>query len=220
MTNHGRYTHLGRTLDDAAGEAFDKGARLLGLGFPGGPAIQQAAQDGDPARFDLPRARLGESDDFSFSGLKTALFRLTEPYRRASCGIPEFSPDGPFPLHRPVVLVPDAPIADLAAGFQAAVVEVLAVKTARAALAHGVKTVLLAGGVAANAALREGLVTQVAETCGPEIPVRYPPFALCTDNAAMVAGTAHFALHAGHQAGWETDVYPKLALGERAGSIG
>ena len=81
MTGHGQYRHLGRTLDDAAGEAFDKGARLLGLGYPGGPAIQNAAMAGDPAAFDLPRAWLGDSLDFSFSGLKTALLRLVEPYR-------------------------------------------------------------------------------------------------------------------------------------------
>ncbi len=220
MSNHGRYQHLGRTLDDAAGEAFDKGARLLGLGFPGGPAIQKAASGGDPSRFELPRAWLGDSDDFSFSGLKTALLRLTEPYRRTSSAAPEFSPDGPFPLHRPVELSADAPVADLAAGFQEAVVDVLAVKTARAALAHDVKTVLLAGGVAANASLRDRLVIEVAKLCGPDVPVRFPPLALCTDNAAMVAGTAHFALLAGHQAGWETDVYPRLGLGERAVAIG
>ena len=135
MTGHGRYRHLGRTLDDAAGEAFDKGARLLGLGYPGGPAIERAAAAGDPARFELPRAWLGGSHDFSFSGLKTALLRLIEPYRRLEPATdrraPPSSPSGPFPEHRPVVLLPSAPVADFAAAFQEAVVEVLAVKTAR-----------------------------------------------------------------------------------------
>jgi N6-L-threonylcarbamoyladenine synthase len=216
MRGHGRYQHLGRTLDDAAGEAFDKGARLLGLGFPGGPAIQRAAKDGDPTRFELPRAWLGESDDFSFSGLKTALLRLIEPYRPApdSEAGREFpsEPGQPFPVHRPVVLAPEAPIADLAASFQEAVVEVLAIKTARAAQRHGAKTVLLAGGVAANTALRERLVAEVAALCGPEVPVRFPPLEFCTDNAAMVASAAFQAIRRGDQAGWEVDVHPRLPL--------
>ena len=216
MRGHGRYEHLGRTLDDAAGEAFDKGARLLGLGFPGGPAIQRAAERGDPDRFTLTRAWLGESDDFSFSGLKTALLRLIEPYRPApdQTARGEFpaQPGQPFPLHKPVALAPEAPVADLAAGFQEAVVEVLSVKTARAARRHGAKTVLLAGGVAANAALRQRLIVEVAAECGPDVPVRYPPPAFCTDNAAMVAGAAFQAIRRGDQAGWETDVHPRLAL--------
>lgn len=220
MTAHGRYHHLGRTLDDAAGEAFDKGARLLGLGFPGGPAMQRAAESGDPARFDLPRAWLGDSDDFSFSGLKTALLRLIEPYRVPTAEPPTYGSAGPFPLHRPVILTSEAPVADLAAAFQEAVVDVLAVKTAKAAKTHGVNTVLLAGGVAANKALRERLAADVARLCGADPPVRYPPLALCTDNAAMVAGAAHFAMRAGIQAGWEADVYPRLALGEHAAPIG
>jgi N6-L-threonylcarbamoyladenine synthase len=217
MRGHGRYEHLGRTLDDAAGEAFDKGARLLGLGFPGGPAIQHAAHGGDRRRFELPRAWLDERHelDFSFSGLKTALLRLTEPYRRTDTpGESEFplEPGQPFPLHRPVVLSPEAPVADLAASFQEAVVEVLALKTARAAARHAAKTVLLAGGVAANAALRERLVTEVAAACGLDVPVRYPPLEYCTDNAAMVAGAAFQAIRRGDQAGWEADVHPRQSL--------
>ncbi len=214
MTDHGHYCHLGRTLDDAAGEAFDKGARLLGLGYPGGPVIQRVAEAGDPTRFDLPRAWLGESYDFSFSGLKTALLRLAEPYRLP----PSLEPAptvGPFPEHQAAAFAPDAPLADLAASYQAAVVEVLAVKTARAALEFGAKTVLLAGGVAANAALRTCLADEVARRCEPElgpVPVRYPPPALCTDNAAMVAGAAFYALRRGAQAGWETDIHPRLRL--------
>ncbi len=214
MTDHGRYRHLGRTLDDAAGEAFDKGARLLGLGYPGGPAIERAAGAGDPARFDLPRAWLGEGYDFSFSGLKTALLRLAEPYRLPAPPTPveRSSPSGPFPEHRPAVFAPGAPIADLAAAYQEAVVEVLATKTARAARAFGAKTVLLAGGVAANGVLRRRLATEVVAVCGADVPVRYPPPALCTDNAAMIAGAAAYALRRGAQAGWEVDVNPRLPL--------
>jgi len=212
MTGHGQYRHLGRTLDDAAGEAFDKGARLLGLGYPGGPAIQRAAAGGDPERFALPRAWLGEGYDFSFSGLKTALLRLSEPYRLPAA--PEEpvpgSPSGPFREHRPVQLAPDAPVADLAASFQAAIVEPLVVKTIRAAEAFGARTILLAGGVAANRALRDAL-TAAAATLG-DTPVRFPPLVYCTDNAAMVAGAAHWALRRGDQAGWEADVVPRLAL--------
>ncbi len=214
MMDHGRYRHLGRTLDDAAGEAFDKGARLLGLGYPGGPVIQRVAEAGDPHRFDLPRAWLAESYDFSFSGLKTALLRLAEPYRLPQASSPEPA-TGPFPEHRPAAFAADAPLADLAASYQAAVVEVLAVKTARAALEFGVKTVLLAGGVAANAALRARLRDEVARQCEPTlgpVPVGYPPPALCTDNAAMVAGAAFYSLRRGAQAGWETDIQPRLRL--------
>jgi tRNA N6-adenosine threonylcarbamoyltransferase len=213
MSGHGRYQHLGRTLDDAAGEAFDKGARLLGLGYPGGPAIQRTAVDGDPTHFALPRAWLGDSDDFSFSGLKTALLRLSEPYRLpAPSDAPVAgSPSGPFREHRPVRLSPEAPVADLAASFQAAIVEPLVAKTVRAAETFEARTVLLAGGVAANRALRDALTAAVAEQL-PETPVRFPPFVFCTDNAAMVAGAAHFALRRGEQAGWDADVAPRLAL--------
>ncbi len=214
MTDHGRYHHLGRTLDDAAGEAFDKGARLLGLGYPGGPVIQRVAEAGNPNQFDLPRAWLAESYDFSFSGLKTALLRLAEPYRLPQPSEPAPT-SGPFPEHRAAAFAPDAPLADLAASYQAAVVEVLAVKTARAVVEFGAKTVLLAGGVAANAALRARLRDEVVWRCEPElgpVPVRYPPPALCTDNAAMVAGAALYALRRGAQAGWETDIHPRLRL--------
>jgi N6-L-threonylcarbamoyladenine synthase len=218
MTGHGHYRHLGRTLDDAAGEAFDKGARLLALGYPGGPAIERAAVQGNPHRFDLPRSWLagqGDGHDFSFSGLKTALLRLTERYRLPESLNPRppgGTPSGPFPEHHPPAFTPNAPIADLAAAYQEAVVDVLAIKTARAARAFGAKTVLLAGGVAANTALRHRLRQEVAEHCGGEIPVRYPPLAYCTDNAAMVAGAAAFALRRGVQSGWETDVHPRLPL--------
>jgi N6-L-threonylcarbamoyladenine synthase len=212
MTGHGRYRHLGRTLDDAAGEAFDKGARLLGLGYPGGPAIQRAAEGGDPSRFDLPRAWLGESYDFSFSGLKTALLRIVEPYRLPSSPA-EQSSTSPFVEHRPPVYSAELPIADLAAAYQEAVVEVLAVKAVRAAREFDAKTLLLAGGVAANAALRRRIQAEATSAFGEDgLPVRFPPIALCTDNAAMVAGAAFFAIRRGAQAGWEADVHPRLPL--------
>lgn len=214
MTGHGRYQHLGRTLDDAAGEAFDKGARLLGLGYPGGPAIQRAAEQGDPARFPLPRAWLGESHDFSFSGLKTALLRLVEPYRLPEEPVVETDRTTPFATHRPPRYKDDLPVADLAASFQEAVVEVLAVKTVRAALAHDVRSIMLAGGVAANASLRERIAREIEEAFDDEKPsFHVPPTTLCTDNAAMVAGAAYFALRRGVQAGWELDVAARLPLG-------
>ncbi len=215
MTGHGRFRQIGRTLDDAAGEAFDKGARLLGLGYPGGPAIQHAAAAGNPASFDLPRAWLRDSYDFSFSGLKTALHRLVEPYRDDLPAPPDAldsSPSGPFVAHRPPRLKPGTPIHDLAASFQRAIIEPLAVKTARAARETNARTVVLAGGVAANEALRDAVRTEVERECGPEVIVSIPAAVYCTDNAAMVAGAAYFAVRRGVQAGWETDVRPRFPL--------
>lgn len=220
MTGHGQFTHLGRTLDDAAGEAFDKGARLLALGFPGGPAIQTAAIGGNPDRFALPRAWLPGSRDFSFSGLKTALLRLTEPMRLPDSeeAITQKLPSGPlspFPAHRPHRYAEDAPIGDLAAAFQEAIVEPLAVKTAEAARELGVATIVVAGGVSANARLRQRLGEEVATRYRSDVPVAFPPLAFCTDNAAMVAGAAAWVIRRGDQAGWEADVYPRLALTAR-----
>ncbi len=165
----GRYRRLGTTIDDAVGEAFDKTAKLLDLGFPGGPAVERAARAGDPRRFDLPRPLLGRPGcDFSFSGLKTALAHAV-----AALGGP-----------------PDAETrADLCASFQAAVADVLAERTARAiavcrARRPEARTLVVAGGVAANAALRARLA-QVAEENGFALVA--PPPALCTDNGAMIA---------------------------------
>lgn len=214
LTDHEHYQVLGETLDDAAGEAFDKGARLMGLGYPGGPAIQRASEGGDRNAFALPRAWLGEeSDDFSFSGLKTALLRVVEPYRLPD---PEPAPvsDGPFPKHRPPVFRADLPIADLAASFEEAIVEVLAVKTARAARRHDVRSVLLAGGVAANRALRERLVREVNEAFSGEEapPVRWPRIALCTDNGAMVAGLAYHRFDPGAALDLRVDAFPRFPI--------
>jgi N6-L-threonylcarbamoyladenine synthase len=217
MTRHGEFQHLGRTLDDAAGEAFDKGARLLGLGFPGGPAIEAAARGGDATSFSLPRAWLPGTHNFSFSGLKTALLRLTEPLRiqvdatdveREAVG----SPSGPFRPHRVPTFPHDAPIADLAAAFQEAVIEPLAVKTADAAREFAAGTIVLAGGVAANTRLRQRLQDEVAARYRADAPIVFPRFDYCTDNAAMVAGAGAWVIRRGDLAGWEADVFPRLAL--------
>jgi N6-L-threonylcarbamoyladenine synthase len=210
MTGHGRYTHLGRTLDDAAGEAFDKGARLLGLGYPGGPAIQKAAIGGSADAFTLPRAWLGESNDFSFSGLKTALLRQVEPYRLPDDTV-ETEDDIPFRKHRPPRFSEGLPVSDLAASFQEAIVDVLSVKTANAARALETHQVVLAGGVAANRALRERLASEIDARSGAML--RVPALAHCTDNAAMVAAAGYFALRRGAQAGWELDVASRLPIG-------
>ena len=177
---HGQYVLLGRTRDDAAGEAFDKAARILGLGYPGGPAIDRAARQGQPS-VPLPRAWLKGSDDFSFSGIKTALVRLAQ-----SGGI--------------------ASPADAAASFQEAVVEMLVTKTAAAAREHGVRLIILAGGVAANSALRKRM------TADSPVPLLIPPSDLCTDNAAMVAAAGYFRLAAGKRDGLDLDVVPGLKL--------
>lgn len=163
QSGHGRIRRLGRTRDDAAGEAFDKVARLLGLGFPGGPAIERAAAGAAEPSFRLPRAWLGESDDVSFSGLKTAVLHLVRGDK------------GPAP-----------PAGVTAAAFQDAVVDVLATKTARAAGREGVKSVVLSGGVAANGPLRRAIAQR------SPVPVHVPSPVLCTDNGAMVAACAFY----------------------------
>ena len=185
MTEHARYLALGSTLDDAAGEAFDKVARMLGLGYPGGPAIQKTADGGDPAALTLPRAWLPGTYDFSFSGLKTAVLRLTREVEAAGGVIP---------------------VADVARAFQDAVVDVLVTKTMQAAAAYGAREVLLAGGVAANVALREAIAAR------SPVPVRYPAIWLCTDNAAMIGAAGYFAWDDGRRSGWDLDVVPSLPL--------
>lgn len=185
MRDHGTYEAVGSTLDDAAGEAFDKVARLLDLGYPGGPAIEKAAQHGNARAFDFPRAWLPGTFDFSFSGVKTEVLRTLSRY------------NGPRPLRL---------IADMAASFQAAVVEVLAVKTAQAARELGVACVLLSGGVSANAALRTAMRNRVAG------PVFSLPPVLCTDNAAMIAAAGTYRYQAGHRASLDLDISPGARL--------
>ena len=204
MTGHGQYRVLGRTLDDAAGEAFDKVARLLGLGYPGGPAIQAAAENGNPHRFSLPRAMLESGYDFSFSGLKTAVLRIVQRY--ASGG--EEPGQARYRLFTSPTTSPQRqlPLADLAASFQAAVVDILVRKTKRAAEEFQAKEVLLAGGVASNQLLRQRMSAQI------NVPVRYPPPILCTDNAAMVASAGYFKYMAGERSSWDLDVRPGLTL--------
>lgn len=173
MTGHCTYQRLGGTLDDAAGEAFDKVARLLNLGFPGGPAIQRAAQTGDPARFALPRPVMQSEEhrfNFSFSGLKTAVVNLVRQREQAG----ETLADGTLAT-------------DIAASFQQAVAEVLVAKTADAATAFGAQQVCMCGGVSANAVLR----SLAERTFGDlNLPLYIPPLALCTDNAAMIGAAA------------------------------
>ncbi len=190
MTDHGRYEQLGRTRDDAAGEAFDKVARLLGLGYPGGPVIEKVARDVVNPR-KLPRAWLKDTDDFSFSGLKTASLHMAR-----DLGIVEEEP-----LSETSRLA-----AEVAAGFQESVVDVLVTKTCQSARKHGVKQILLAGGVAANGALRE-LMRQRAP-----VPVHIPSPILCTDNGAMIAACGYFRFMAGETAGWDLDVDANLKL--------
>jgi N6-L-threonylcarbamoyladenine synthase len=203
MTDHQKYRVLGRTIDDAAGEAFDKVARLLELGYPGGPAVQTAACGGNPAAFDLPRALWRNGYDFSFSGLKTAILHVVQEY----AGLP-----GQPSRHKArtaasrVAAQRELPVADLAASFQAAVVDVLAEKTERAASEFQVKEVLLAGGVASNTALRREMTARLG------LPVRFPAPVLCTDNAAMVAAAGYFKYRAGARAEWDLDVRPGLAI--------
>lgn len=185
VLDHGRYQFLGGTMDDAAGEAFDKVGRLLGLPYPGGPAIDAAAENGNPHAFHFPRAVMQAEHgyNFSFSGLKTAVLRQTQQYR---------------PEHMPV--------RDLAASFQAAVVDMLVEKTLRAAQDYGVTAVHLAGGVSANRSLRATMKESI------DLPVRVPPFDLCTDNAAMIAAAAHHHLINGRRDSLDMDVIPSLQL--------
>jgi len=202
MTDHGQYRLLGQTLDDAPGEAFDKVARILGLGYPGGPAIQRAATTGDPAAHRLPRAtmRARAGYDFSFSGLKTAVLHQVQDGLTKQGNVRGLKPTQ-------VQLSPGDPrVTDLAASFQEAVVDALVSRTVAAAQEYGVKEVALAGGVAANLSLRQRMTQALT------VPLRYPPISLCTDNAAMIAACGYFRYQAGHIAGLDLDVMPSLRL--------
>ena len=181
----GQYRIVGQTIDDAAGEAFDKGARLLGLGYPGGRAIQDAAVGGNPKRYPLPRGLSGDTVDFSFSGLKTAVLRLVEKEGE------------------------NLDLADAAASLQATIVSVLTERALRTVDAMDAKALTLVGGVAANGPLRDSLKSE----CGRRgIAFIAPPISLCTDNAAMIGVAASWRLAAGESDDWELDAFPNAEL--------
>ena len=193
MRQPGDYKILGWTRDDAAGEALDKAARVMQLGYPGGPAIDRAAKSGDPSAVQFPRPVIADGLDFSFSGLKTAMVR--EHQARSSDGGP----------------LDESTVADLAASFQEAVVDTLVRNLTQAAVEYGARQVLLAGGVAANSRLRQKMASWHADS---GVPVAFPPVKYCTDNAVMVAA-AGFAKAARH--GWDDldiDVYSALPLAD------
>jgi N6-L-threonylcarbamoyladenine synthase len=201
MTDHLTYRLLGQTVDDAAGEAFDKVGRLLGLSYPGGPAIQRAAEAAVAHDAVFPRAWLPGTYDFSFSGLKTAARRIVDEARRA---------EG---LDDPAARLSDATTAELAFGFQASVADVLVTKTIRAAEEIGARSIVLGGGVAANASLRH-LLAGVAEERG--IPLIVPRPGLCTDNGAMIGAAGARRFDAGERAGLDLDARPSLPLARPA----
>jgi len=201
MRDHLTYRLLGTTVDDAAGEAFDKVGRLLGLGYPGGPAISRAAEGATARDRVFPRAWLGDSYDFSFSGLKTAARRIVAEARAAE-GI-EDDPAAPLP---------EAIVAELSWGFQDSVVDVLVTKTIRAARETGARSIVLGGGVAANAALRARLA---GEAEGLGVPLIVPRPSLCTDNGAMIGAAGARRFLAGERSGLELDARPSLPLARR-----
>lgn len=184
MQDHGSYRLLGQTIDDAAGEAFDKVARFLGLEYPGGPAIDREAMHGDPEAIRFPRAMLHEGLDFSFSGLKTSVMNHVRKH-------------------------PDVSTADVAASFQAAVVDVLVQKARRAAEQVGAKGLVLGGGVAANSLLRERFLSVCTET---GIHGFLPSRAMCTDNAAMIAAAGWHRLRSDGPTSLDAGAYPNMRL--------
>ena len=185
ITDHLHYERLGATLDDAAGEAFDKVARMVGLPYPGGPSVQKAAEEGNPTAFEFPRSRLDGTWNFSFSGLKTAVLRVVRKLQEENEILP---------------------VNDLAASFQACAVDVLFTKTMRAAREYNVKSIVVAGGVSANRALRENFLGQ------KEFPVHIPPLSLCTDNAAMIAAAGYYHFINGQVDPLDLDVLPTWPL--------
>ena len=195
MEGHGSYKLLGRTRDDAAGEAFDKAARILGLKFPGGPEIQRVSE-GATGEEHLPRAWMKDTLDFSFSGVKTALLHLAQAkgvYPPESAG-----QQGAQLAHL---------VREMAAAFQESVVDVITVKLLEAAKRYSARGLVLGGGVTANTRLREEIIRR------SPLPVIIPPPILCTDNGAMIAACAYFQFQQGQQYGLELDIDPSLSLG-------
>lgn len=189
MSGHGQYEMIARTRDDAAGEAFDKSARAMGLGYPGGPLIDKLSKEGNPKAVQFPRARIADSLDFSFSGLKTSVIRYIDTHKE------------------------DLNIPDVAASFQQAVIDVLVKNTLEAAKRKGVKQVLIAGGVAANSGLQEQMKDQAAKQ---GIAVSAPPPKLCTDNAAMAAAAGYYRFIRGERSTLDLDSYASEPLAARA----
>lgn len=179
MKDHGVYERLGGTIDDAAGEAFDKVGRLLELPYPGGPYIQEVAEKGNAATYRFPRAKRDSTYDFSFSGLKTAVMREVTVQPSAQARKERKS-------SKYAKLRKDISVNDVAASFQEAVVDSLVMKTVRAAKNFNATEILMAGGVSANSRLREQMAKE------SDLPVRFPPLSLCTDNAAMIAAAAYY----------------------------
>ena len=206
MRGHGQYELIGQTVDDAAGEAFDKVSRALHLGYPGGPAIEKAARRGNAQRFKFSRPRVGPiglrgsirphdgTFDFSFSGTKTAVLQLIQQFNVGTNTQNEVSAR--------------VPVEDIAASFQDNAVDWLVEKTARAVENFGAKAVLVGGGVSANKLLRERALATLS------VPVSFPPLVLCTDNAAMIGAAAHFAYLRGVRDTLDMDVVPDLQLGD------
>ncbi len=192
VNGYGRYEILGRTVDDAAGEAFDKVARAIGLGYPGGPKIEQVSKEGNPAAIHFPRAHvMGESYNFSFSGMKSAVLNYLNSCQMKGVEIIQ---------------------ADVAASFQQAVIDVLTGNVRRALQETGIKKFAIAGGVASNGTLRKA-VEEVCDSYGAEFYRPSPVF--CTDNAAMIGAAAYYDYLAGARSGLDLNAVPNLKLGER-----
>src|SRR3954447_18687609 len=201
MEDNLRYRLLGQTVDDAGGGGFDKVGRLLGLPYPGGPAIQKAAEAAGPHERRFPRAWLGESFDFSFSGLKTAARRAVADELGVPADQVGSGSDG--------AALPPAAVSELADAFQDSVVEVLTTKTVRAAERIGARSIILGGGVAANSVLRQHIAAGAASL---GVPLIVPRPGLCTDNAAMIGAAGWWRLGAGARAGRDLDAKPSLKL--------
>ena len=195
MSGHGEYQRLGGTIDDAAGEAFDKVGRMLQLPFPGGPHIERTARLGNPTSYIFPRAKRDETFDFSFSGLKTAVMReaMVQPSGKDRSQRKRGS-------EKRARLRTDISVNDIAASFQDAVTDILVEKAARAAQEFGATEIFMAGGVSANQMLRQKMRKET------ELPVRYPPLNLCTDNGAMIAAAAYYRLQEGYRSTLDLDV--------------